>query len=346
MEYRSLGRTGVTVSHYALGAMSFGSIGNPDHDECIRIVHRALDAGVNLVDTADVYSAGESEIIVGKALAERRDEVVLSTKCFWPMGADVNSRGSSRRWIVRACEESLRRLDTDRIDVYHLHKPDLSTDLEESLGAMDDLVRGGKVRTVAISTFPADLIVEAQWVAERARLVRAMVEQPPYSIFARGIERDVLPVCRRAGMGVIVWGPLNAGWLTGKYRGAGPLPGSRAERWKARSGAGWDPSRPAVERKHRLVEALAELAGEAGCSLAHLAMAFSHEHPAVSATLIGPRTVEQLDDLLAGAGLRLEADVLDRIDALVAPGTNVDPAADAGWTPPWLTDPALRRRPR
>jgi aryl-alcohol dehydrogenase-like predicted oxidoreductase len=346
LEHRALGRTGITVSHYALGAMSFGSLGNPDHDDCARIVHRALDAGINLVDTADVYSAGESEVIVGKALAGRRDDVVLSTKCFWPMGADVNRRGSSRRWIVRACDDSLRRLGTDWIDLYHLHKPDLATDVEESLSAMSDLVRAGKVRTVAISTFPADLIVEAHWAAERARLVRPRVEQPPYSILARGVERDVLPVCRRLGMGVVVWGPLNSGWLTGKYRGGGPPPGSRAERWQTRSGRGWDPSRPAVERKQHAVAALTDLAAELGCPLAHLAMAFSHEHPAVSATLVGPRTLDQLDDLLAGADLRLTGDVLDRIDEIVPPGTNVDGEADAGWAPPWLGDPALRRRAR
>jgi aryl-alcohol dehydrogenase-like predicted oxidoreductase len=345
MELRPLGRTGVQVSHVALGAMSFGAIGNQDHEDCVRMVHRALSAGINLVDTADVYSAGESEVIVGKALAGRRDDVVLSTKCFWPMGSDPNRRGASRRWIVRACEESLTRLGTDWIDVYYLHKPDLATDLEESLAALDTLVRAGKVRTVAMSTFPADLIVEAQWAAERSFLVRPRVEQPPYSVFTRGIERDVLPVCRRHGMGVMVWGPLNSGWLGGGYRrGATTATGTRSERWRARSGRGWDDSRPEVQRKLDLVEQLDAVAGAAGVPLSHLAIAFSHAHPAVTSTIIGPRTAAQLEDMLAAADVRLDADTLDAIDAIVAPGTDVDPDCDRGWVPPWISDAAQRRR--
>jgi aryl-alcohol dehydrogenase-like predicted oxidoreductase len=344
LEYRALGHTGITVSHYVLGAMSFGAIGNTDHRECIRIIDRALDAGINVIDTADVYSAGESEVIVGKAIASRRDDILLSTKCFWPMGADLNRRGSSRRWIVRACDESLTRLGTDWIDIYYLHKPDPSTDIEESLAAMTDLVHAGKVRTVAVSTFPADYIVEAQWVAERRGLARPRVEQPPYSIFTRGIESDVLPVCMHHGMGVLVWSPLNSGWLTGKYRRDAIPGGSRAERWQARSGRSWDERRAPVRRKHDLVEALEQLAADAGCSLTHLAMAFSHHHPGVTATIVGPRTMEQLDDVLAGADLRLTTDVLDRIDELVPPGINVDHDADSGWIPPWLTDARLRRR--
>jgi aryl-alcohol dehydrogenase-like predicted oxidoreductase len=332
------------VSHLTLGAMSFGALGNTDHDDCARIVHRALDAGINAIDTADVYSAGESEVIVGKALRGRRDDVVLGTKCFWPMGAGENRRGASRRWITQACDESLGRLGTDWIDIYYLHKPDLRTDIEESLGALTDLVRAGKVRTVAMSTFPAAHLVEAQWVAEARRLAIPRVEQPPYSIFTRAIERDVLPVCQRYGMGVFVWGPLNSGWLTGKYQGDVPA-GSRAERWQARSGRGWDTARDPVRRKHELVAALTTLAAEAGVSLTHLAVAFSHCHPGVTSTIIGPRTVDQLDDLLAGADVRLDDAVLDRIDALVAPGTSVDPDADSGWIPPWLTDAAARRRP-
>jgi len=343
VEQRPLGATGVKVSALALGAMSFGSLGNTDHGDCVRIVHRALDAGVNVVDTADVYSQGESEEIVGRALAGRRDDVVLASKCFWPMGTDPNRRGSSRRWIVRACEDSLRRLGTDHLDVYYLHKPDTDTDVEESLSAMNDLVHQGKVRSVGISTFPADLLVEAQWAATRRGLERPRVEQPPYSVLARHIERDLLPACTRHGMGVMVWGPLNSGWLTGKYRDAAPA-GSRALRWTGRP---WfDDARPEVARKREVVEALAQLAEDAGLPLAHLALAFTLEHPAVSATIIGPRTMEQLDDLLAAADVRLTADVLDRIDELVPPGTTVDPAADTGWQPPWLADPGARRRSR
>lgn len=344
MELRPLGRTGVHVSSLALGAMSFGSLGNPDHDDCVRIVRRALDAGITTVDTADVYSQGESEVIVGKALAGRRDDVVLASKCFWPMGDDPNRRGSSRRWIVRACEESLRRLGTDHLDVYYLHKRDLDTDVDESLGAMSDLVHQGKVRTVGISTFPADLLVEAQWAAERGRHQRPRVEQPPYSVLARHVERDLLPACRRHGMGVMVWGPLNSGWLTGKYRrGAGLPAGSRGERWAARSAA-FDDERPEVAHKHRVVAELAALADEAGLPLAHLALAFTLEHPAVSSSIIGPRTMEQLDDLLGAADVRLDPGVLDRIDELVPPGTTVDPVTDTGWHPRWLSDPSARRR--
>jgi aryl-alcohol dehydrogenase-like predicted oxidoreductase len=344
VELRPLGRTGMHVSTLSLGAMSFGTLGNTDHDDCIRIVHRALDAGVTTVDTADVYSQGESEVIVGKALAGRRDQVVLASKCFWPMGDDPNRRGSSRRWIIQACEESLRRLGTDHLDVYYLHKPDLDTDVDESLGAMSDLVHQGKVRAVGISTFPPDLLVEAQWAAERGGHVRPRVEQPPYSVLCRHVERDLLPACDRHGMGVMVWGPLNSGWLTGKYRaGAGTPAGSRGDRWAARS-AGFDESRPEVVAKHRIVEALAALADEAGLPLSHLALAFTLEHPAVSSSIIGPRTMAQLDDLLAAADVRLSSEVLDRIDELVAPGTTVDPATDTGWQPRWLSDAAARRR--
>jgi aryl-alcohol dehydrogenase-like predicted oxidoreductase len=347
--FRTLGRTGVQVSNLALGTMAFGALGNRDHGDCVAIVHRALDAGVNLIDTADVYSGGEAEIITGKALAElpasRRHDVLVSTKCFWPMGADPNRRGSSRRWIHDACNESLRRLGREHVDIYYLHKPDLGTDLSESLGALDELVRAGKVRYVGISTFPADRIVESHWVGDERRLVRPHLEQPPYSIVTRGIERDVLPVCQRLGMGVLVWGPLNSGWLTGKYRAGESAPiGSRAVRWAARSGLGWDETRLAVQRKHSVVTELEAVASDAGVSLTHLALAFAGSHPAVSSVLIGPRLHEQLDDQLAAADLTLSAEVLDRIDELVPPGTDVDNAADGGWQPPWLADASQRRR--
>lgn len=339
MEYRTLGRTGIKVSHWCLGAMSFGSLGNPDPTDCARIVHTALDAGINLIDTADIYSAGESERIVGQALQGVRDDVVLATKCFWPMGTDPNRRGLSRRWVMRAVEESLERLGTDWIDIYFCHKPDWDTDLEETLGAMDDLVRSGRVRAVGLSTYPAEWIVEAQWAAHRRLLTPPSVEQPPYSILVRGIESAVLPTCESHAMGTMVWGPLCGGWLTGKYRG-GPPDGSRATRWGQ---PGWDRSRPEVTRKAEVVDALSGVADEMGVPLAHLAMAFATEHPAVTTAIIGPRTLEQLGELLPGAGVRLEDDVLDLIDELVAPGTNLDPA-DEGISLPWLTDPAQRRR--
>src|ERR671937_2292179 len=217
MEHRPLGRTGVSVSKLCLGAMMFGAWGNEDHEDSIRIIHRALDAGVNFVDTADVYSQGESEEIVGKALAGRRDDVVLATKVHGRMGDDPNRAGNSRRWIVREVEESLRRLRTDWIDLYQIHRPDPDTDVDETLGALTDLVRAGKIRYLGTSTFPAHEIVEAQWVAERRGRGRFVCEQPPYSLLARGIEADVLPVCQKYGLGVITWSPLNGGWLSGSY---------------------------------------------------------------------------------------------------------------------------------
>ncbi|MBV8950782.1 MAG: aldo/keto reductase [Actinobacteria bacterium] len=343
MQYRTLGRTGMTVSTHCLGAMMFGAWGNRDHDECVRMVHTALDAGVNFVDTADVYSAGESEEIVGAALAGRRDDVILATKVHAPMGEDPNRRGNSRRWITREIDNSLRRLKTDWIDLYQIHRPDFATDIDETLGALSDLVHQGKVRAVGSSTFPAELIVEAQWAAERRDRERFVCEQPPYSIFARGVERAVLPTCRRYGMGVIVWGPLNGGWLTGKYRrGATPPAGSRAT--TGRIPARYDFDRPDVQHKLDLVGELEKIAADAGLSLTHLAQAWVLEHPAVTSAIIGPRTPDQLADLLAGVDVRLDQPTLDRVDELVPAGVNVA-EPDAGWSSPDL-EPDRRRRRR
>jgi aryl-alcohol dehydrogenase-like predicted oxidoreductase len=341
MQMRTLGRTGIKVSPYCLGAMMFGGWGNPDHEDCARIVATALDGGINFIDTADVYSAGESEQIVGKAIQGRRDEVVLATKFHGPMGRDPNMRGNSRRWIVRACEDSLRRLGTDWIDLYQVHRPDPSCDIDETLSALSDLVHQGKIRAFGSSTFPAEEIVEAQWVAERRGRERFVCEQPPYSIFARGIETSVLPTCERYGMGVIVWSPLGGGWLTGRYRRGAEAPSTgRAARTPER----FDPSRPENQRKFDLVEDLLKIAADAGCSLTHLAVAFTIAHPAVTSAIIGPRTMDQLTDQLAGASVRLDDAVLDRIDELVAPGTNVN-AADAGYVPPAVAQAWRRRRP-
>ncbi|MBA2625932.1 MAG: aldo/keto reductase [Acidimicrobiia bacterium] len=341
MRYRSLGDTGIKVSPLCLGAMMFGAWGNKDHDDSIRTIHAALDGGVNFVDTADVYANGESEEIVGKALEGRRDDVVLATKFHGPMGSDPNQRGNSRRWIVREVEDSLRRLRTDWIDLYQVHRPDAGTDVDETLGALSDLVHAGKVRVFGSSTFPAEQIVEAQWVAERRGRERFRCEQPPYSIFARGIEAGVLPTCQRYGMGVIAWSPLNGGWLTGRYRRGAEAPrGGRAERQPER----FDQSRPENARKLDLVEELDKVASEAGVSMTHLAIAFTLAHPAVSAAIIGPRTMEQLTDLLGGADVRLEDDVLDRIDELVPSGTNVNPE-DAGYMAPEVAAAWRRRRP-
>ena len=339
MDYRALGRTGVEVSPLCLGAMMFGDWGNKDHDESVRIIHRALDAGINFIDTADVYSRGESEEIVGKALRGRRDDVVLATKAHSAMGKDPNMSGNSRRWIVREVEASLRRLNTDWIDLYQIHRPEADTDIDETLGALTDLVRQGKVRHIGSSTFPPSRIVEAQWVARERNRERFVCEQPPYSMLVRAVENDVLPTCRRHGMGVIPWSPLAGGWLSGRWRKGAQAPGSmRADRIPAR----YDLSIPANQRKLEAVEALAQVADEAGLTLIQLAIAFVVNHPAVTAAIIGPRTMEHLESQLAAADVRLDAALLDRIDEIVPPGTNVNPD-DGGWQNPDL-EPAARRR--
>jgi aryl-alcohol dehydrogenase-like predicted oxidoreductase len=339
MKMRTLGRTGIKVSPYCLGAMMFGAMGNPDHDDSIRIIHRALDAGINFVDTADVYSRGESEEIVGKALQqlppERREDVVLATKVHGGMGDDPNRAGNSRRWIVTELENSLRRLQTDHVDLYQIHRPSPDTDVEETLSALTDLVRSGKVRAIGSSTFPASEIVEAQWVAERRGLERLRTEQPPYSIVNRGIEREVLPTCERYGMGALVWSPLAMGLLTGRYRKGQQTDSPRMN---------FAPGRLTHERKLDAVEELVPLAEKSGISLTHMAMAFAVAHPGVTSAIIGPRTMEHLDDLLAGAEVALSDDVLDRIDEIVAPGTDVDPG-DVSYAPPAIEAARLRRRP-
>jgi aryl-alcohol dehydrogenase-like predicted oxidoreductase len=266
MKYRTLGRTGIVVSPYCLGAMMFGTMGNPDHDDSIRIIHRALDAGINFIDTADVYSRGESEVIVGKALKGRRDGVVLASKVHYPMGDDPNHRGNSRRWIIAAVENSLRRLQTDHLDLYQVHRPDPTVDVEETLSALSDLIHSGKVRAIGTSTFPASEIVEAQWVAERRVLERFRTEQPPYSIINRSVEREVLPVCQRYGMGTLVWSPLGQGLLTGRYR-RGKQAGTHR--------SGGMPQHFSDERKLGVVEQLIPLADKAGLPMTHLAMAFA-----------------------------------------------------------------------
>jgi aryl-alcohol dehydrogenase-like predicted oxidoreductase len=341
MQTRILGTTGVKVSPLCLGAMMFGTWGNPDHDESIRIIHRALDAGINFIDTADVYSGGESEEIVGKALAAgRRDDIVLATKAHGNMGDDPNQQGNSRRWLIRECENSLRRLGTDYIDLYQIHRPDPSTDIDETLGALSDLVRAGKICYAGSSTFPASQIVEAQWTAQRRDRERFVCEQPPYSILVRGVEAEILPTCQQYGMGVIPWSPLAGGWLSGRYRKDAELPVSnRAQRLPQR----YDLSLPGNQAKLEAADRLARLAEEAGLSLVQLAIAFAANHPAVTAPIIGPRTMEQLESQLAAADAKLSSDVLDRIDEIVPPGTNLNPG-DRGYDPPALTSPALRRR--
>ncbi len=334
MRYRTLGRTGIHVSPYALGAMMFGAMGNPDHEDSVRIIDRALDAGINLVDTADMYSGGESEEIVAKALKGRRDDVVLATKVWGPMGEGPNRRGTSRRWIMTAVEDSLRRLQTDHIDLYQVHRPDPSVDVEETLSALTDLVRSGKVRAIGSSSFPASDMVEAQWVSERRGLERFRCEQPTYSILSRSIEREVLPVAQRYGMGTIVYSPLAQGLLTGRVRRGERTDLRRASRFRHLSD----------ERRIDAVEQLIPVAEQAGVSLTHLAMAFAIAHPGVTSALIGPRTSEQLDDLLASAEVSLSDEVLDAIDAIVPPGTDIG-RLDMAYDPPAIQTTALRRRP-
>jgi aryl-alcohol dehydrogenase-like predicted oxidoreductase len=339
MEHHLLGRTGVSVSKLCLGAMMFGAWGNPDHDEAIRIIHAALDAGINFIDTADVYAQGESEQIVGKALKGRRDDIILATKFHGAMGDDPNRQGSSRRWIMREVEDSLRRLGTDWIDLYQVHRPRTDTDIEETLGALTDLVHQGKVRYIGHSTFPASQIVEAQWVARERNLQRFVTEQPAYSILARAIEGDILPTCRRHGMGVLSYSPLTGGWLSGRWRKeAGQQSSSRATRLPER----FDLSQPLNQRKLDAVEDLAQLAEQAGITLIQLAIAFVLNHPGITSAIIGPRTMEQFEGQLEAADVVLDQAVLDRIDEIVAPGTTVNPV-DNSFANPSLA-PAARRR--
>jgi aryl-alcohol dehydrogenase-like predicted oxidoreductase len=342
MEQRRLGRTGVSVSKLCLGAMMFGDWGTKDHDESIRIIHRALDAGINFIDTADVYSQGESEVIVGEALAGgKRDDIVLATKVHMPMAEDANHRGNSRRWIMREVENSLRRLGTDWIDLYQIHRYDPDTDIDETLGALTDLVRAGKVRYIGHSTFPVSAIVEAQWTARERVRERFVSEQPPYSILTRGIEVDVLPTCARYGMGVISYSPLAGGWLSGRYREGSEAapPASAARRQLANR---FDLSLSANQRKLDAVEQVAKVAAEAGMTLIELAIAFVLRHPAVTSAIIGPRTMEHLESQLAAADVELSDEVLDRIDEIVPPGTTINPA-DGGWVSPALEAAARRR---
>jgi len=334
MKYRNLGWTGIKVSSYALGAMMFGAVGNPDHDDSIRIIHKALDAGINFIDTADAYSYGESEEIVGKALKGRRGDVVVATKAGLPMGDDPNMRGASRRWIMAEVENSLRRLQTDYIDLYQVHRPDPDTNVEETLSALTDLIRSGKVRAIGTSSLPASDMVEAQWVAERRGLERFHTEQPTYSILNRGIETEVLPVAQRYGMGIVVWSPLAMGMLTGRVRKGQQTDLRRTTRFRHMSD----------ERRLDVVEQVIPVAEKAGLPMTHLAMAFAIAHPGVTSALIGPRTMEQLDDLLSSVDVALTDEILDRLDEIVPPGTDVG-TLDMAYRPPAIQRLDLRRRP-
>ncbi|MBG6218507.1 aryl-alcohol dehydrogenase-like predicted oxidoreductase [Arthrobacter sp. CAN_A6] len=326
MEYRKLGRTGVSVSPLCLGTMMFGPWGNQDEADSIRIIHRALDAGINFVDTADVYSEGESERIVGKALKGRRDDVVLATKFFMPMGEDVNHRGGSRRWIIQEVENSLCRLQTDHLDLYQVHRPSPDTDVKETLGALNDLVHQGKVRYIGSSSYSASQIVEAQWTARKRHLQRFVTEQPPYSLLVRGIEEDVLPTIQRHGMGSLTYSPLSGGWLSGRWRKGEDSSPTSSARKRAALADRFNLTLEANQRKLEVVENLITLADEAGLTLIELAIAFVIRHPAVTSAIIGPRTMEQLESQLPAANVTLSTDILDRIDEIVPPGLTINPA--------------------
>jgi aryl-alcohol dehydrogenase-like predicted oxidoreductase len=345
MEYRPLGRSGVSVSQLCLGAMMFGRFGNPDHEDSIKIIHRALDAGINFIDTADVYSGGESEQIVGQALAGgRRENVVLATKVGLPFGEYPNQRGTSRRWITAAVEGSLRRLGTDRIDLYQVHRLDPATDLDETLGALSDLVHAGKIRALGASNVAGSEIVEAQWTAERRGRERFRTDQPPYSLLTRAIEYDVLPSCLRYGMGVLAYSPLAGGWLSGRYRKgqqiSGPGSAARAQRFPGV----YESTNPANAAKLDAADALGALADEAGMTLIQMAIAFVTRHPAVTSAIIGPRTMEHLESYLAADGTDLSSDLLDRIDEIVSPGGTVNVADNMWGTSTSALDAAFRRR--
>jgi aryl-alcohol dehydrogenase-like predicted oxidoreductase len=340
MDYRPLGRTGISVSELCLGAMMFGAAGNPDHDASIQIIHQALDAGINFIDTADVYSRGESEEIVGKALTgRRRDNVVLATKVGLPFDEDPNHRGASRRWIIESIDSSLRRLGTDWIDLYQIHRLDPTVDVDETLGALSDLVAQGKIRAFGASTVPASEIVEAQWTAERRGRERFRTEQPPYSLLARQIESDVLPTCLRYGMGVLTYSPLAMGWLSGRYRTGQDAPtSSRAQRFTAR----FDLTLEANQRKLDAADALGALADEAGLTLIEMAIAFVIRHPAVTSAIIGPRTMEHLNSQLPAADVELSTELLDRIDEIVPPGVTLNQDDNMSFAP--ALNAAMRRR--
>jgi aryl-alcohol dehydrogenase (NADP+) len=340
MELRTLGATGMRVSPLCLGAMMFGRVGNPDHDACVRIVHRAVDAGINFIDTADAYSRGESEEILGKAIKGRRDSLIIATKFFSPMGDDANMRGGSRRWIMQAVEGSLRRLGTDYIDLYQIHRYDADVDVEEVLFTLTDLVRQGKIRQFGSSMFSADRIVEAQWVAEKRGLLRFRCEQPHYSIFVRDIERFVLPACQRYGMGVITWSPLDGGFLSGKYRRPEDLEGENRIALFARMRGSFDPYQEWIRRKLEILPELLKLANDNGITLPQLAIGFAIQHPGVTSAIIGPRTMDHLEGVLTAGELKLSSETLDRIDELVPPGTTLNPFADM---PSGTTTAAIRR---
>ncbi len=327
MRYRTLGHSGIEVSTLSLGTMMFGSWGNSDESECHRMVDLAIDAGVTLFDTADIYDQGVSEHILGDALRGRRGKVVIATKCGNPMGDDPSHRGLSKRWITQACEDSLRRLDVECIDLYQAHRPDPDTPIEETIEAFEELIGAGKIRAYGTSTFSAAQLEAAHRAAAAKGATAPTSEQPPYSILARGIEAEVLPALGRAHVGAIVWAPLNGGWLTGKYQdAAAPDAESRAERKPDHFDHGQEAIRAA---KLAAVDQLQAIADAAGISLVQLALGFVLAGEVVSSAIIGPRTLPQLEQLLEAGHVDLPGDVLAAIDGVVASGVNIN-QDDAG----------------
>ena len=342
MRYRRLGGSGAQVSAWGLGTMMFGSSGGMTGAEADTLLGMALEAGINLVDTADAYAGGESEAILGTIMRGRRDEIFLASKFHMPTGPGPNDRGNSRLHIMRAVEGSLTRLGTDHLDLYLVHRPDPDCSLDETMGALTDLVRQGKVRYIGTSAFPAEMLMESAWVADKRGREMFVAEQSQYSVFARAVEAAVLPTCQRLGMGVIAWSPLAGGWLTGKYqRGVAAPPGSRAAEGKVTVRFYVDT--PANACKYDLVESLSEVADKAGLTLPQLALAWADRHPAITSTLLGPRTPEQFATLLGSLEAPLDDALLDLIDLMITPGTDVNPA-DLGYLPPWLLDSSRRRR--
>ncbi|MBD0737665.1 aldo/keto reductase [Streptomyces sp. CBMA29] len=339
MQYRTLGRTGVQVSTLALGAMNFGAIGRTTQDEATAIVDAALEAGINVIDTADMYGHGDSEEMVGKAVAGRRDDIVLATKANMPMDDERNHQGSSRRWLVTELDNSLRRLGVDHVDLYQIHRWDPRTSDEETLSALTDLQRAGKIRYFGSSTFPAYRIVQAQWTAREQHLTRYVTEQPGYSVLQRGIETHVLPVTEEYGLGVLAWSPLASGWLSGAVREGRDITTNRSARLPER----FDLTIASNRARLDAVERIARVADDAGLTMIQLALGFVTAHPAVTSAIIGPRTLDHLHSQLAAADTVLSADILDALDAIVPPGTDLAPQEKLD-TPPSLLDPSLRRR--
>ena len=329
MEYRSLGRTGIKVSPLCLGAMMFG--GRTEFDDGVAIVDKAMDQGINFIDTANVYNRGISEEVVGEAIKRRgrRDTMVIATKVHGVMDAeDPNGQGNSRRHIIQQCENSLRRLQTDWIDLYQIHRPQSDIPIDETLRALDDLVHSGKVRYIGTSTFAAWQLMESLSVSERLNLNRVVCEQPPYNLIDRRIERELVPFAQTYGLGIIPWGPLAGGLLTGKYRRGEPLPedsryANAAPRQRERLN----------ERVYDVIEGLEPIAESKEATLSQLALAWAMQQPGVTAPIIGPRTMEQFDDNMAALRIRLSEDDLKAIDAVSIPGENVSPYYEADWGP-------------